>query len=362
MSPAFAQDKGIEFYMELLDVIREGIVCTDEHGTIIGVNRSALGLLGYEAQGFLGSPIEILFVDEDRLRCCPFVLQETLERGAYDGEFLLQRKDGTRFPGNLNSSWIRGEGGRRDLIFVIHDLTEQKRLQRRLLDSQKSVFLAKVVEGLSHEVRNPIVAIGGYARRLERVIDPGHPAHNYVRIMLQDVSRMEGMLREIEGYVRFAQSHRPSFARVDLHRLVLDAFAMLAIPEGIRVEHEFPPDGPWIYGDSGHLRELFYHLLENAVEAMPDGGTLGVVGEVLDSKARVTVRDTGIGIPDKALPHLFSPFFTTKTKGAGVGLAKAYIIVEEHCGQIEVDSRVDRGTAFVVTFPLDRRQRSRQGD
>jgi len=83
---------------------------------------------------------------------------------------------------------------------------------------------------------------------------------------------------------------------------------------------------------------------------------------VVDSRARVTVRDTGIGIPDKAMPHLFSPFFTTKTKGAGVGLAKVYIVVEEHSGQIEVKSRVDRGTAFVVTFPLDRRQRPRRGD
>jgi len=362
MSPAFAQDKGIDFYTELLDVIGEGIVCTDERGIVIGANRRALELSGYGAQDVLGRPIEVLFVEEDRLRCCPFVLQETLERGAYDGEFLLQRKDGTRFPGQLSTSWVRGEGGSRDLIFLIHDLTEQKRLQRRLLESQKSVFLAKVVEGLSHEIRNPIVTIAGYARRLERIMDPGHPGRRYLEIMLQDVGRMEGMLREIEGYVQFAQSHRPSFTRVDLQRVVMDALEMVAIPPGIEVERAFPSEGPWIYGDPGHLRELFYHLLQNAVEAMPEGGALGVAGEVVDSRARVTVRDTGIGIPDKAMPHLFSPFFTTKTKGAGVGLAKVYIVVEEHSGQIEVKSRVDRGTAFVVTFPLDRRQRPRRGD
>jgi PAS domain S-box-containing protein len=362
MTPASSKQRDLRYVLNLVDVVQDGIICTDCRGHLFLANLKALAMWGYAEEEILGQSCQILFVEEDRLHSYPLVLQETQEKGSYQGEILFRRKDGGRFPGHLRSCLLSGEGEEQDLVFVIRDLTEQKRLQQRLLDSQKVAFLGKVVDGLSHELRNPIVTLSGYARRLEHSLAPDHPGHEHIRIILEEVQRMEAMLKEIEGYVQFAQVHRLAFTKVDLHSLMGEVLNGLRIPECVRLEEGYPPEGPWIYGDPVHLKELFHHLLENAIEAMPDGGVLGIRMEVATSTASVTIRDTGVGIPEQALPDIYSPFFTTKTKGAGVGLAKSYIIVEEHSGQIEVQSGLDLGTVFRVSFPLDRRQRPRRDD
>jgi len=360
MSPACSKQRDLGGFVDLVDVVEEGILCSDPDGIVLMANLKALLLWGYREEEILGQSLRNLFVEEDRLHSYPMVLKEAVEKGEYRGEILFRRKDGGRFPGQLSVSRLRGEAD--DLVFVVRDLTDQKRLQQRLLESQKAAFLGKVVDGLSHELRNPIVTLGGYARRLEHSLTPDHPGHEHIRIILEEVQRMEAMLKEIEGYVQFAQVHRLAFTKVDLQGLMREVLDGLRIPQSVRLEAGYPPEGPWIYGDPVHLKELFHHLLENAIEAMPDGGVLGIRMEEVDSRAAVMVQDTGVGIPERALAHIYSPFFTTKTKGAGVGLAKSYIIVEEHSGQIDVQSGVDLGTTFAVSFPLDRRQRPRRDD
>jgi PAS domain S-box-containing protein len=360
MPREYLRGRHADYLLDVIDAVREAILCADIRGTLLFANRSALCLWGYAPPELLGKPVDVLFSPECRGRGCDLLIRETLEKGEAEGEFLFWKKDGGAFLGHVRSALLRGQEGPSDVICAVQDLTEQRRLQRRLLESQKMAFLGKLVDGLAHEIRNPIVTLGGYARRLERTLGPDHPGRPYVGIVLEDVARMEGMLREIEEYLRFARGHRLAFTRLDLQAILREALGRLPLPEGIRLETAFPEDGPWIYGDAAHLTELFHDLLENAVEAMRRGGVLTVELATSGGRALARVRDTGVGIPEKSLQHIYSPFFTTKTKGAGVGLAKAYIIVEEHGGQIEVASEVDQGTAFEVSFPLDRRQRPRR--
>lgn len=342
----------------VLDAVCDAVLGLDDSGTVAFSNRAAQELWRYEAAELGGLGLGELLADGDTARCATGILEEVHKRGQYQGDFLFQKKDGERFLGSLRACLLEGKGpGEPGMVIVsVRDLTEQRRLQHRILESQKLGYLERVVDGLSHEIRNPIVTLGGYARRLEKMLDPDHPGQAPLRIILEDVERMESMLREVEDYLEFARSHRICFRKLDLQEVVREAMALVPVPEHVRVQEIYPPEGPWIFGDPAHLRELFRHLVDNAVEAMPQGGVLRVRVEQMSSSARVRIQDTGVGIPEKFLPHIYSPFFTTKTKGAGVGLAKAHIIVEEHGGQIEVQSEVAKGTSFDVTFPLDRRQ------
>lgn len=352
----------IIYYQHLIDVVSNGIICTDIQASIVFVNQTALDMLGYSSEELLGRPFEVIFVMEDRDLCCSRVVEDTLDHGSYEGEFLFERRDGNHFPGQLSSSCLREDDGIKDIVFVINDLTEQKKLQQNFMNSQKMASLGKVIEGISHEIRNPIVSLGGYTRRLIRTLEPDHLGQSFLQIILEDVQRMEDMLQDINNYVSFAKKYQAFFKKVDLHGIIKDALQSLRLPINVKLEETYPTENPWIYGDTSHLRELFLHLLENAMEAMPEGGVLRLILKQEDSNALVEIEDTGVGIANADLPHIFNPFFSTKTKSVGVGLAKAYIIVEEHKGEIEVKSNMSKGTTFMLSFPLDRRQRARRDE
>ncbi|MHB8767351.1 MAG: sensor histidine kinase, partial [Deferrisomatales bacterium] len=117
-----------------------------------------------------------------------------------------------------------------------------------------------------------------------------------------------------------------------------------------------PPQLPALYADPALLGELFSGLMENAVEAMPAGGGLTVECRAAESWVVVQIQDTGVGIPEEDLEEIFDPFYTSKTSGAGLGLAKAFLIVEEHGGTIDFESRVGEGTTCAVTLPVERRR------
>jgi signal transduction histidine kinase len=167
------------------------------------------------------------------------------------------------------------------------------------------------------------------------------------------------MVSDIEGYVEFTKHHRPCFRPLTLADVlvtVLGEAAPRLRAADIRLDFTPPAGLPGIYGDPELLHTLFFGLVENACDAMPQGGQLSLEVLHCDPWAVVRIRDTGVGIPEADLAEIFDPFVTSKTTGAGLGLAKAYIIVEEHSGRIEFDSQVGRGTTCTVSLPIDRRR------
>lgn len=346
----------------VLDALCEPILGVGKDGAIVFSNRAATEVWGYEAEELGQLGLRGLLAESPEKSSLEGILQEVQRAGQCQGDFLFQRKDGGRFLGSMRACLVKGRAQEDSSLVIVsvRDLTEQRRLQQKFVESQKLSYLERVVDGLAHEIRNPIVTLGGYARRLQKMLEPKHPGQVPLRIMLSDVERLESMLREVEDYLDFARSHRLSFRKVNLKEVVKEALALVPLHEKIRVEESYFEDGPWIFGDPSHLRELFRHLLDNAAEAMPQGGLIRVTVLQEGPNARVRIEDTGMGIPEKFLPHIYSPFFTTKTKGAGVGLAKAHMIVDEHGGQIDVHSEVAKGTSFDVIFPLDRRRTPRR--
>ncbi len=333
------------------------LIHVDPDNTIRAVNRAAASLLGNRPESIIGKNILEIVGTQVTRQWLDVVRTEAATPQGYEGELHLRRGARATFPAAITSV-ERPEPGH--LLLSIRDLTRQKRLEEQLLQSKHLASLGKVVEGVAHEVRNPLIAIGGFARKIKREIAEDSPHSQYLEIILKEVVRLEAMVHDIEQYVSFASTNPQTFRAEDLGDIVSEAFraakdnienaelitATLTIPEGT----------PNVFGDRDLMLELFDALLENAYHAMPEGGRLNVEVGFVEGWVRVIVADTGVGIETELVEEVFDPFFTSKTAGAGLGLAKAYMICEDHGGHIYLDSKIGEGTTCTVILPIDRRQ------
>ncbi|MFC1855812.1 ATP-binding protein [Thermodesulfobacteriota bacterium] len=351
------------FLTHLLENIRVATISIDLDGNILSFNRKSQKLWGYQQNFILGRHFDNLCVSENKCKCSPLFIKETMANGFYEGVLFFERADGTKFPGNLQTSIIKGEKDYEGIVIVIRDLTKQRELEHKLLDKNKLATLGMVVEGVAHEVRNPLITIGGFARRLLKKVGDDFPYLNYLKVIVEDVSRLETMVKDIESYVHFTKLHKPNFKNGKIEKIFEMAIDLVENNrwKGINLETEYDPTLPGFYLDVGYLVEMFFNLIENAIEAMPDGGNLTIT-TLRDNNTYciVKISDTGRGIEKEKVDEIFDLFYTTKMSGVGLGLAKTHIIVDEHGGWIDVDSVKGEGTVVTVTLPLERRQKIRR--
>lgn len=243
---------------------------------------------------------------------------------------------------------------------VVEKTEELGRAQRQIIHMEKMASLGKLAATVAHELNNPLAGILTYAKLVEREIGRGEIApeerdelRRYLAFIQKESSRCGDIVKNL---LLFA---RRSGAQLALQHLnpILEQSLMLVnhriAMAGIRLETRPLAGDDELVCDADQLKQALVALLVNAVEAMPEGGTLAVRAEGEPGGVRIAVADTGVGIPPDVLPHIYEPFFTTKEGGSGVGLglAVAYGIVEQHGGRIEVASELGRGTTFEVHLP-----------
>jgi PAS domain S-box-containing protein len=368
--------RNMERYLaHVTTIINEALITADLNGIIQFVNKSAVKLWGYEEDELLGKNVSFLVKGASDTIVHKDLVTEILRSRGVEGEFHFRKQDGSPFPGYLSASVIEEHGHKTGVAIVVTDLSRLREMERKLQQSEKLASLGRVVEGIAHEVRNCLTSLGGFARRLGIMVKGMERGPEYARILLQDVGRLENMVREIEDYVKYAKFYRFSYSRADLQAILVDSHkeAMNSAPEKTRELVEFQlkvePSVPEIEADPVALQEAFAQIMINAYEAMPKGGRLIVRIGPYGPGALVSVADTGAGISSDQIKEIFSPFVTSKTSGAGMGLSKVYLLVEEHGGSINVESSPGAGTTFEVLLPVDRRtsgpflfhSRSREG-
>lgn len=352
--------EGERHLAHLTKIINEAIITTDPMGRIEFANRAATDMWGYSPEELLGKDIHFLIRGEARTLLYRDIVKDTVRLGRVEGDFHFRKKDKGTFPGYLSTS-VNKEGGRvRGIVAVVADLTRLYEAERRLKQSEKLASLGRVVEGIAHEVRNCLTSLGGFTRRLRKITADNEDCQRYTGIVLEDVARLEQMVRDIEDYVRFSKFYSFTFASVDVGRIVeaahrrtveeLPPAAVKAVTYTVKAEKGLPS----ISADAAALEEVFYNLMLNAYEAMPSGGRLGVAIKRLNSAISVAISDTGVGMRKEELPEIFNPFVTSKTSGPGMGLSKVYLLVEEHQGSVSVSSELGKGTTFEVFLPVER--------
>lgn len=330
------------------------LVHADGTGAIRGVNQAAARMLGRSEADLLGSPVEDLSVPEVRPHWLAAARSDAGSAMGYEGEIQLQGRSGPVLAGVVAVE--RPASGH--LLLAFRDLTKQKAFEKRYFESKRLASLGRVVEGVAHEVRNPMISIGGFARKLREELGEGSRQGRYLGVIIAEVERLEQMVRDIEQFALFSKQSRARSRRLDLRPLIEEAVSRVRSKGGsdsVAVRIEGGAEEFFVYGDAERLGETFEAVVENAFEAMPGGGEVGISLRAAERWVRVSVTDTGVGIREEDLDEIFDPFFTSKTRGTGLGLARAYLVVEEHSGTIEFESLVGKGTVCTVNLPADRR-------
>lgn len=228
---------------------------------------------------------------------------------------------------------------------------ELKFTQSKLFQSERLAALGKLAQGVAHEVRNPVTIIGGMAHILQKHLPAADPGQKLLQEITGASSRLERMVKEIESFARLPT---PCLTATEISGVInaaLEDFSTQIVAQGISVKVRMPPALPPVPLDAPLMRQVFHHLLENALEAMPAGGELLIKVTLEAGSVRLTLRDTGVGIPAEILPLVFDPFFSTKPQGTGMGLAVAHRIVSEHKGEVRLCSTPGEGTSVDLWLP-----------
>lgn len=241
------------------------------------------------------------------------------------------------------------------IFFTQHrHLSEIGALEAELVRRERLSTLGNMAAAVAHEVRNPLNAVSVGLQRLRVEFQPA-AAEEYGRLlelMQGEVRRLNAIVEEFLSLARPLPLRREPVRVPDLLDEVLGLVEAEARRAGIRIERSVPADLPAVEADGDRLKQVLLNLVLNAVQAMPDGGTVTLGAALARRALTLTVADTGPGIPPEVLPRLFEPYVTTRAKGLGLGLAIARRIVEAHGGRIEVESRPGRGACFRITLPL----------
>jgi two-component system NtrC family sensor kinase len=226
--------------------------------------------------------------------------------------------------------------------------------REELVQAEKLAAIGELAAGVAHEINNPMAIIRGNAEILQMAVPQEAPIREEVDIIAGQVSRVD---RIVANLLKFARRERKQLALTDLNQMLDEIVRQVkhqAPLVGIAVNRQLDPDLPRIEADPHQLRQVFTNLILNAIQAMPDGGSLTLVTQA-DKEAgscEVVVADTGVGIPQQNLEQIFNPFFTTRANGTGLGLSVSYGIVRDHGGKISVESEPGKGTVFRVTLSL----------
>jgi len=240
---------------------------------------------------------------------------------------------------------------------LLDSIDELRKLQHKLIQAEKLSALGRLTADIAHEIRNPLTAIGGFARRLEKRVKKGTKEEEYARLIASEVERLERILRDVLSFSREAKYHLNYEDLNDVASESLKAYHELCREHGVEIKEELTPDLPKILMDKDQVIQAINNLVINAVDAMPQGGIL-TVRTRLEQKNYINyvvfdIIDTGTGIPEEKLERLFEPFYSTKHVGHGTGLGLSICkkIMDEHRGFIKVSSVVGKGSVFSLYFP-----------
>jgi two-component system NtrC family sensor kinase len=226
-----------------------------------------------------------------------------------------------------------------------------------LVQSAKLAAVGQLAAGVAHEINNPLTTISGFSELILGELAPDNPLHNDLTMIRRESQRARDVVRRLLDFARQSGPHREPADLNDVVRETVTLMKNAAITKSVNVIELYATDLPWARMDVNQIKQVVLNLLNNAVQAMPKGGTLTVATERYDTDVpglRLRLADTGIGIPRENLERIFEPFFTTKPpgEGTGLGLALSYTIMRDHGGRIEANSVVNKGTTFIVWLPI----------
>ncbi|WP_134699862.1 ATP-binding protein [Ammoniphilus sp. YIM 78166] len=228
------------------------------------------------------------------------------------------------------------------------DITEKIASQDLLVKSEKLSIVGQLAAGIAHEIRNPLTSIKGFLQ----FIKPQEEHQHFHEIMLSEIDRVEEIITE---FLFLAKPQKRTVQTQDINLIlqnVVKLFEPQALYSGVQISVEFPSTPKFLECEANHLKQVFINILKNSIESMSKGGTIRIKMTEESNMLYIRFTDEGCGIPLERISRLGEPFYTTKQKGSGLGLMVSYKIIEQHKGQIIIDSKLNEGTSVVISLPL----------
>ena len=360
----------------------DAIILIDAEDKIIYCNDAAERLYGYEKKEIIGEKVnEKLVPPHFRSSHAKFMLK--FAKGQLDNvnkvsEFTGLRKNGTEFPTETSLSTVR-LNDKKYLTATVRDITDRKALERkvnnyskhlksmvelrtaqlkdaneRLVKSERLAAIGELAGMVGHDMRNPLTAIKNAAYYLEKKGIKCTPveAENMFAVINKSIDHANKIINDLLDYSR--ETHL-ELTDCTPRTLLNETLQLVQVPSRIHIVNHLLDD-PRIKADADKVMRVFINLIKNAIDAMPERGTIEITSHQTRNKIEITFADTGIGISKETLPKIFSPLFTTKAQGMGFGLAICKRIIESHGGTITVKTAQSKGTTFIITLPINEKK------
>ncbi|MFO8165079.1 MAG: two-component system sensor histidine kinase NtrB [Thermodesulfobacteriota bacterium] len=332
----------------------EAFVTIDENHTVIFFNKAAEKIFGYNREEVIGRDLNAIMSpscsNNHRQAVTHYVKTRKAGRIGHEAEMEASRRNGNTFPAAISFS-VTEVNGRLFFTGLVRDMTEKKVLQEQIIRSERLSALGQLAAEITHEIKNPLMLIGGFAQQLIRVIDDEKQLQK-LNVITEEVTRLEKLLTDLKEF------HLPktlASEKVDLKELLQEIYFMLkddCKKKNIRIALNIDDKALLVTGDRYSLKQVFLNLFKNSMDAMEHGGSLSIQTSLIGDQVEITVADEGCGISKQDKEKIFSPFFTTKKHGTGLGLSISKRIVEEHAdGSLSMKSKQGKGTSFKIRLP-----------
>lgn len=330
----------------------DGIVVMDASGLIEAFNPAAERLFGYEEADVLGRNVTMLMPSPDRERHDSYLraylrtgVPNVIGRGR---EVRGRRRDGTTFPLHLSVGEMT-LAGERKFTGILHDLSERVRLEEQLRERTALARLGEMAAVVAHEVKNPLAGIRGVIQVFGRRFAPGTPDAEMAQQIIGRIDALDDLMKDL---LLFARPPEPRRLPVDVGAIVMSTAHLLSGDPALReITVQLRGSSPPIAADPELLGIVFHNVMVNGGHAMSGRGTIRIDLAAIGAACRIAFADSGPGIPHAIRDKIFTPFFTTKPRGTGLGLATARRLVEAHRGTIGIDCPPQGGTIVTVDLP-----------
>ncbi len=358
-------DEGVRFNELSLEEIGRAVIQNIPHsllviqatGRILFANQNSAKVLGYSPEQLEGKSFSILFTPEDMDFFYPNLLFLAKNNKGFEGELMLLKRNQTRFFAYMYmiplSNTIEGLA-----IVCIQDIDTTKRL-KQIVTVGNYDDLVKLANGIAHEIRNPLVSIGGFITRIKKVCELSAETYKYYLNVLTNLKRIESIIKKVQTFIMLP---KPEFKPSKIPEILASALALYkGVIEDKHIKVVTNLSDTTIFVDRQMMEKVFDVFIENSIEAMgDDGGEISVWDMKSEAYLKVFFKDNGQGISPADLPYIFTPFFSTKAHGTGIDLATAKKIIQAHNGTIAVESDPKKGTLMIITLPIERRRRIRR--
>jgi PAS domain S-box-containing protein len=346
--------RGKYMWESTFDAIGDPVMIIDDHYAIQRANLAAADRAGHDIREMIGRHCYESFAGRDDI--CPLCpLQSTLKRSQPSNIWIDNLMEARDFQVS-SYPYEDSVSEKKAVVHHYREVTEEKRLHRKLLQSEKMAAVGMLAGGVAHEINNPLAGILAFAQLIKKELDKGNPISDDISEIENAALRCKDIVQSLLEFSR--QSHESETSEVSVNSMIEKILPLIRLrlrSQQIELKTELDDRGPCVVGSATRLQQVILNLLTNAAQAIGKNGTIRVSTK-LDKNTHMAIiqlEDSGCGILAEDVGRIFDPFFTTKEAGdgTGLGLSISYSIISEHGGHIDVHSEVDKGSIFTISLP-----------